>query len=562
MPKETGEMEKTAALLSSEEYKLRIRAIEGIVPNLANKEKLKHLIAEDADIESLQKSLEAWKLIFEQLPPDANLQNIMTFAVPDYGKFDFSLLSNPERVRSLFTIVEKAKSHMQNVERICAKYKVVPKFAFINDLIKSYEELLRVLKNPSAATGDPALILKRNEKTLVSIPLDVALTKTEYLRGIEPTPIVHKPKHLDEASFKEEIFKAQETVTDSVSELRTAKKDLTESGNLLKKAKQIRDDLGKEIELAENRKKEVKRNLDKLTLEWKTGYHHLCTIYSLQKKELDLSSLASVDVSLEIISENYLTAKKILETDLEKQLKSYPQFAEKYKGQRPIDIVKGVTKEFEKRIDEMNRLENNYRKVNEWILSNLDQIKSLENRDKTAEIVKEGLTIVLELLQVIHEKADVKKVIEELADKIEVNVGDVYEKIFPEDKTFSFEHLGKGQFLSSISKEPITHPSGSQRVAISLGIMLSLGETFGMPILLDEAFDRVDANRLRFLAEYITGIAGSSNTPQICLAGFTTYNIEKNAEVLAFVKRWKAYQVKRTSLTEKAIELFKGFQDL
>jgi hypothetical protein len=151
--------------------------------------------------------------------------------------------------------------------------------------------------------------------------------------------------------------------------------------------------------------------------------------------------------------------------------------------------------------------------------------------------------------------------VEELADKIEDSVGDVYANIFPEDETFKFVHLEKGQFRSSISGEPITHPSGSQKVAISIGIMLSIGETFGLPILLDEAFDRVDVKRLRFFTEFITRVAGSPHVPQISLAGFTTYNIEKNPEVLSFVRKWRVYQVKRTSSKEKTIETFAGFQD-
>jgi hypothetical protein len=561
MPKKTGDMEKTLTLLSSEKYKLWVAAIDKIIPSLSKKEELKNLLVEDGSLESLQESLEQWKLVFDQLPPESNLENIMTFVVPNYEKVDFSVLSNPERIRSLFTLIEEAKKHMQKVEESCANYKVVPKFTPINDMIKSQEELLKVLKNPSDATGDPALISKRNGKTLVSIPLDLALKKAEYLRGIEPTPLVHKPKQLDETRFKEEIHRVQETVAACITELRTAKNDLSDAGKLLKKTKQIRDSLGGEAEVANKRRVKVKKDLERLIDDWKTCYHHICEVYGFEKREIDLSSPSSVDQAYETISEKYLAAQKMLESDLEDQLKSYPQFIEKYRGQKPIDIVKGVTKEFQKKIEEMTRLQSEYRKVNNWILSNSDQIKSLENRDETAEIIRLGLVIGLELLQRVHEKANVKKIIEELADKIQANVDDVYDKIFPEDATFSFEHLEKGQFLSSINGEPITHPSGSQKVAISMGIMLSLGETFGLPILLDEAFDRVDVNRLRFFTEYITGVAASPNTPQICLAGFTTYNIEKNSDVLNFVSKWRVYQVKRTGAMEKTIELFTGFQD-
>jgi hypothetical protein len=496
------------------------------------------------------------------LPPDSNLENIMTFVIPNYEKFDFSVLSNPERIKSLFAAIEKAKKHFQKVETSCTKYKVVPRFIPIMDMIKSHEELLRVLKTPSDALGDPALISKRNGKTLVSIPLDLAIEKTEYLKGIEPIPLVHKPKQLDDNLFKEKVHQIQETVAACIAELRAAKNDLSEAGKLLKKSKQIRASLSVEVNVAKNRKDKVEKDLEKLLNDWKTSYNHLCEVYNFEQKEIDLSSPNSVDIAYETISEKNSMAQKMLESDLEEQLKSYPQFIEKYTDQKPIDIVKGVTEEFKKKIEEMTKLQNEYRQVNNWILSNADQIKSIENIDRTAEIIRIGVVISLELLQRIHEKANVKKIIEELADKIKANVDDVYAEIFPEDETFSFDHLEKGQFLSSIRGEPITHPSGSQRVAISMGIMLSLGETFGLPILLDEAFDRVDVNRLRFFTEYITGIAGSANTPQICLAGFTTYNIEKNPDVVNFVSRWKVYQVKRTSTTEKTIELFKGFQDL
>jgi hypothetical protein len=112
---------------------------------------------------------------------------------------------------------------------------------------------------------------------------------------------------------------------------------------------------------------------------------------------------------------------------------------------------------------------------------------------------------------------------------------------------------------NSINNEPITHPSGSQKMAISIGIMLSLGETFGLPILLDEAFDRIDVNRLRFFSEFIAGIAENRQSPQICLAGFTTFNIEKNPDVMHFVKDWRTYLVKRTKTLEKNIELIEEF---
>lgn len=558
MPEKTGEMKETLMLLSSEKYDLWTNAIDKIVAILSRKEELRSLLGKTSNFETLQLSLTEWKTIFEQLPPDSNPENIITFTVPKYEKFDFSIFSNPERIKSLFLLTETAKECIQRANGICDKYRVPSKFSHINEMIKSYDELLKVLRNPSEPVGDPALITRRDEKTLVSIPLDVALAKVDYLRGIEPTPLVHRPEKLNASKFKKEVLRVQAEVSACRTELREAKDNLSEAKKLLRKTKQIRESLSSEIEILKKKNEKTKKELDGLAEEWKNAYHHLCEVFKLKHVEIDLSRPDSADHSYEITSEKYKETQKIFESELIQRLRNYPEIIEKYKGQKPMDIVKKVTKEFEERITRLTTLQTEYKKVNDWILSNDDQIKTLENRNKTREIITTCLIISSEILSRIHKKADIKRTIEDLADKIEVNVKDVYSKIFPEDKSFSFEHLEEGQFLSTINNEPITHPSGSQRVAISIAIMLSLGETFRLPILLDEAFDRIDVNRLRFFSEYITGIALSSETTQICLAGFTTFNIERNPEVLRFVNNWKIYLVKRTSVSEKNIQLLEG----
>ncbi len=100
--------------------------------------------------------------------------------------------------------------------------------------------------------------------------------------------------------------------------------------------------------------------------------------------------------------------------------------------------------------------------------------------------------------------SDVDKLIEEIAADIESNVKEVYDNVFLEE-SFKFEHVGKGLFISKINEEPITHPSGSQKAIISLGIMLSLARLFDLPMILDEALDRIDVIRLSPFMEYLTG---------------------------------------------------------
>jgi tetratricopeptide (TPR) repeat protein len=557
MPEKTSEMKETLALLSSEKYDLWTSALDKTVAILPKKEEIKSLLEKEKDFDRLWETLNTWKTVFEQLPPDSNPESISTFTVPEYDKFDFSVFSSPDRIKSIFSLTKEAIECMQRVTMTCERFRVMSKVPQINDMIKAYDDLFRVLKNPSEPVGDPALISRRNEKTLVSIPLDVVLAKTEYLKGIEPTPLVHRPEKLGDVNFIEEIARVQKEIGPCRAELKKAKNDLSEVKKLLKKIKQLRDNLKREIDLSKNNRERSKKSLEKLVEEWKNAYHHLCEVFKLDREEIDLSCSDSIEPASQLISEKYARAQEILESDLTQHMKDYPEILEKYKGQKPMDIVKRVTKEFEEKIKTIMAYQEEYKKINEWILANNNQIRALENRARTRDIMTLGVVISLEILSRIHEKADIKRIVEELADRIELNVRDVYSKIFPEDESFSFKHLEEGQFLSAINNAPITHPSGSQRVAISTAIMLSLGETFGLPILLDEAFDRIDVNRLRFFSEFITGIAESSQTPQICLAGFTTFNIEKNPDVLHFVKNWRVYLVKRTKALEKNIELTK-----
>jgi len=242
-------------------------------------------------------------------------------------------------------------------------------------------------------------------------------------------------------------------------------------------------------------------------------------------------------------------------------MKNYPEILEKYKISEEKDfasVVKEVRKEFEDRIEEVSKLQEEYNRVNDWILKNIVQLKAIENKSKTISIINDALLIAQAIFSKIYEKTDINRIIEDLSEKIEENVKDIYNRIFPEDMSFAFGHSGKGQFLSTINNEPITHPSGSQRAAISVGIMLSLAHTFGLPMILDEAFDRIDIKRLKFFCECMTGLA-SSDGCQTCLAGYTSFNIEKNPEILPFVNSWKIYLVERAEVLEKNIKPLEGF---
>ena len=554
IPERMGEIREKLALLSSEKYDLWTKAIESITTVLASKEELKNLLSRVSNLQRLQEILARWKVAFDQLPPDTHPEGLLTFNIPRYDDVDFSAFTDSEIIKSIFICCEEAKELMRLANTVCEKYKVPFKFQQINEVIKAYEELFKAIKKPSEPIGDPALISKRNGKTLVSIPLDVALKKVEYLKGVEPTPLVHRPSEMDEAKFQEEISRLQEEIRLYLSELRSAKRKLTEAKKLLSKAKKSRETLDAEIKLLKEEEQKNCRKLIGLTDDWKTSYDHMCKVFGVGYEEIDLSTPDSIDKSYEKILEKYAIAQGIFELDLIQHLKRCPEILDKYKGQKPTDMVKKVREEFQKMIEKLSELQREYQKVNEWILSNITQVEALESNIKTIEVASVALAVSQEIFARIYQKTDINRIIEELADKIEVSVRDMYSKLFPEDESFCFEHVEKGQFISTINGEPITHPSGSQRVAISIGIMLALSETFKLPMLLDEAFDRIDVNRLKFFTECITSIAKSHDAPQICLAGYKTYNIEKNPEVANLINNWKVYLVKRSKTLEKNIQ--------
>jgi hypothetical protein len=78
-------------------------------------------------------------------------------------------------------------------------------------------------------------------------------------------------------------------------------------------------------------------------------------------------------------------------------------------------------------------------------------------------------------------------------------------------------------------------------------------------MILDEAFDRIDIKRLAFFCECVTGLATEPVSSQICLAGYTSLNIEKNPDVLPYINSWKTYLVERSTVLDKNIRQSKGF---
>jgi hypothetical protein len=207
IPREVSEIKEISGLFASDKYDMWAKAIDNLMASINRKEEIKGFIKKEIMFKEVEDTLNEWSITFQQLPSDENLEALSSFIVPKCEKFDFSTLSRPDQVRLIFSKLSEAKSLLKSVTETCKEFRILPKVSNINNLINSYKKLSKAIKSPLEPMGDPALISKQKDKIVVSIPLDVALKKMDYLKGIEPTPLIHRPEKLKKEEFQEEISK-------------------------------------------------------------------------------------------------------------------------------------------------------------------------------------------------------------------------------------------------------------------------------------------------------------------------------------------------------------------
>ncbi len=191
--------------------------------------------------------------------------------------------------------------------------------------------------------------------------------------------------------------------------------------------------------------------------------------------------------------------------------------------------------------------------IRDWINKHLEEIQDLEQKLKAIALLNTLIVVLKEIFDPIYEKTDLETITERLAESIEAEVKEAYQRILA-DESLKFEHIGKAMFRNTLNNQPITHPSGSQRASISLGIMMSLAKTFNLPLILDEATDRYDTNHVKTFMEYITAIASGPNNPQISLAIYKTMDVEKNPELLSIIRGTTIYGIERKDPLNKVIK--------
>jgi hypothetical protein len=165
-------------------------------------------------------------------------------------------------------------------------------------------------------------------------------------------------------------------------------------------------------------------------------------------------------------------------------------------------------------------------------------------------ILKKVTPYVKVFFQAVYDSINLERMVGSLGDLMQDNVNVSYRNIIP-DETLTFEHIGGGKFWSKLNNQPISQPSGSQRAAISFGVMVTLAKQFGLPLIMDEAADRFDVDRLANFLDLARRVAIDTDEEkglQICLALYRTRDV--TAEDLTTAN---TYEIQRKSNIEKII---------
>jgi hypothetical protein len=487
------------------------------------------------------KSVEAWNATFKALPSKDNVHGLADFVVPAHDSDDFQNLLNPERIRKIFSLLEEAKSDLRISSEIAKRYGVVLSLSEVRSLASSYKKLSRAVKSPDEKPkGDESIICysEDEKESAVFIPIDALLSNPNYLRGIRPTPSVYRTKNLS----KKDLGKLSKEIETKVKDLEKCRDKLSLASSYLDEAKQLVPLLSNEV----NHLDEERKQADRLTRERLSTWHTAATVlvetFKVKPQNTDLDTVEGIGKFIKWLD-------TILETIGSEFVREFKQ-AVKSAGiavgaDFNIEDVESLDELVSKQSKEMIERKQRLQKTKDWINVNVNEVKEVENQLLTMAYIEKVITTLDVILKQIQVHTNLEAMSEQMAQNIEENVRQCVEMILPEEMV-KFRHVGGGKFLiEAQTGEPVTHPAGSHKAVISLGIMLTLSRLFDLPLILDEARDRFDYVTLRNTFQYVGMLCKDPKPPQICFVSYRTLDIEKDPETLKIVKNWNIYVIEK-----------------
>lgn len=524
---------------------LKIREAKGIL------QEQKEAMSQRKTLSLIDRNTEALKDLqasLRNLPAKGNIVALQGFAIPSVKSIRFKLLLNPQRIRKALEELETAKRSLKRASQIAKEYRVSLRLSEVASLVSSYKQLLKAIKSPKPKPkGDEAMITysKEDKQSHVFIPVSTLVKNPAYLRGIEPTPSVYKTTALSGKRLNAVVKEIKAKMQD-LEKCRVKLKWAIDANEATKK---LFPSLSDEIRYLGSKEKDVDRKLRSLLSTWEIRISSLSEVFALKPFQHNLDSVDGIREFASSCEPILKIAESNLIADFKNALSSFG-----VKVPRELDIEKITIDDLLKKqstelLAKKDRLEN----IKNWINSNLGEVKETEDKLVTIRFLETAVTVLSTILDKIREHTSYEAMAEQIAQSIEENVRTCVQMILPEELV-AFRHVGHGDFMvQTVTGEPITHPAGSHKAVISLGIMLALSQLFDLPLILDEASERFDYITLRNTFQLVSMLGVTPNSPQICFVSPMTLNIERNPEVLDIIKNWNIYLFERKAQLEKNI---------
>jgi DNA repair exonuclease SbcCD ATPase subunit len=456
------------------EIKKKVKSKEEATKYLRMKKNIEDSLQKILLLKENKDVLEEWKSKFDNLPKKVDM--LREFEIPSgHEEFRYEILENPEQIKKIFEWLFDAKQLLENVE--------VPK----EEIVKEREKLQRLvetIKTPKTKpTGDDVIIFYSREENVakISIPLDILIHKPEYVR-IHSIPIVHAPREkIDTQKLNSIIEKFQQERKRLVEMEKNY--EIAE-----KKLKGVREDLlpllEEELKNVERKEEDLREKYKKITTGLFISYGNLCQMFGLELENIDTSTIQNFHSSMKILEVALSRANSFLYENLKEKLKWLNIPVPTEINENTLNILKV---ELKRKTEELRKRMELYEKVKEWITKYKDDIETLEGNLKALDFLNVIICISLAIVRVIYQKSNPVSFVEDRAEQIEKEVKNIYSGVFG-DEDLRFEHVGRGRFkCSTVHQDNITHPAGADEPVVSMGIMLALAKTMGLPIIMDEA---------------------------------------------------------------------------
>jgi len=267
--------------------------------------------------------------------------------------------------------------------------------------------------------------------------------------------------------------------------------------------------LSDEIGYLDRKKKDTDKKLRSLISAWERKISSLFDAFAFKPFRYELDTVQGIRDFASSCEPVLKNAESSLLTEFKNKLSSFGVKVPIELGVKKIMTDDLLNKQSTELIAKKERLEG----IKTWINSNLTDVKETEEILITIHFLETAITVLSIILYKIREHTSYEAMAEQIAQAIEENVRTCVQMILPEEMV-AFRHVGHGNFMvQTTSGEPITHPAGSHKAVISLGIMRTLSQLFDLPLILDEASERFDYITLRNTFQLVGMLATSAPNP-------------------------------------------------